>query len=192
MTTLDVINGMDLASPCKASWNAMIGDDRTRLCAHCDKHVYNIAAMTSTEILELIRETEGSFCGRLYRRRDGTMLTADCPVGAKAFSSGRMHRVLTYGVLGLGFLTTGAFLKAASDRSLTWPPVGPSVTFTDWREWAMRTLGFAAPSATNPSLQVNLAVPGGIRICVPPASPTSGELKEFEGPSEPHPAVKND
>lgn len=178
MTTLDVINGLDVASPCKASWNAMLGDERARFCGHCEKHVYNIAAMTSDDVGELIRRTEGEFCGRLYRRRDGTVLTADCPVGARAFSSGRMHRVLTYGVLGLGFLTSGAFLKAASDRSLSWPPTGPSVTFSDWRDWAWSVLGFSGRSG---GFAGSRMVAGG--ICAPPAAPVSTTVAVVPGSS---------
>ena len=34
MRTLDVINSMEVASPCKASsWNAMTGDHRSRLAS---------------------------------------------------------------------------------------------------------------------------------------------------------------
>ena len=81
--TSDPIDRLRIASPCKVPWSAMAGDDRARFCAHCEKHVYNIAAMTSDDVGDLIRRTEGSFCARLYRRRDGTVLTADCPVGAE-------------------------------------------------------------------------------------------------------------
>lgn len=142
MKPLDLVNGLSIASPCKASWNAMTGDDRARHCALCDKHVYNIAALTSVEVVDLVKRTEGEFCGRLHMRRDGTVLTADCPVGQKAFNAGRMHRYLSYGVLGLAFFTTGAFLKGASVRELSWPPTGPTDTFTDWKDWALQTLGF--------------------------------------------------
>jgi hypothetical protein len=143
MKTLDVINGLEIASPCPASWNAMTGDDRARFCALCEKHVYNIAALTTPEVVALIARTEGNFCGRIYRRRDGTVLTADCPVGARAFSSGRLHRVMTLAVIGLSILTTGAFLKAVPNRPQlpAWPPTGPAVSFSDWKDWALNALG---------------------------------------------------
>jgi hypothetical protein len=141
--SLDVINGLNVASPCKASWNGMTGDDRARFCGLCEKHVYNIAALTTPEVEALIEKTEGEFCARLYRRRDGTVLTADCPVGAAAFSSGRLHRALTYSVIGLWFLTSGALVRSATRRAEapSWPPTGPSVTFTDWKDWALSVLG---------------------------------------------------
>jgi hypothetical protein len=71
-----------VASPCRARWGHMIGDDRVRFCAECRKHVYNFAALTAAEAAALIREKEGRLCARLYQRADGKVLTSDCPVGA--------------------------------------------------------------------------------------------------------------
>jgi hypothetical protein len=67
----------------------MPGDDRARFCDQCQKHVYNLAVMSADETIDLIRETEGQFCGRLYQRRDSTVLSGDCPVGFR-----RMRRAL--------------------------------------------------------------------------------------------------
>lgn len=61
----------------------MTGDERARFCGQCQKHVYNLSAMTRAQIEALVRETEGRFCGRFYRRADGRMLTADCPTGQR-------------------------------------------------------------------------------------------------------------
>lgn len=41
--------------------------------------------MTSGEVQNLIENTEGRICGRLFLRADGTMITKDCPVGIRAF-----------------------------------------------------------------------------------------------------------
>ncbi|MDX2107961.1 MAG: SAF domain-containing protein [Candidatus Melainabacteria bacterium] len=69
-----------IASPCKASWRKMKGDDRVRNCAKCSLNVYNISEMTREEAAELIANTEGRLCIRLWRRRDGTVITKDCPM----------------------------------------------------------------------------------------------------------------
>lgn len=145
MQTLEGIDGdaLTIASPCKASWSAMQGDEHARFRGHCQKHVYNIATWTRVEFSDLVRRTEGRLYGRLYRRRDGTALTVDCAVGARAFSSGVVHRVLTYEVLGVGFLALALDLKAAGDRSPSWPPTDPGATFSDWADWARRTLGLS-------------------------------------------------
>jgi hypothetical protein len=72
-----------IASPCNARWEDMTGDERARFCGSCRKNVYNLSAMTRTEITTLVREKEGQFCGRFYQRPDGRMLTADCPEGGR-------------------------------------------------------------------------------------------------------------
>ena len=41
-----------------------------------------VEAMTEEEALKLVEEREGRLCVRFYQRRDGTVLTTDCPVGA--------------------------------------------------------------------------------------------------------------
>ncbi|MBX2822578.1 MAG: hypothetical protein KTR29_22970 [Rhodothermaceae bacterium] len=71
-----------IASPCKADWNEMTGDDRARFCSLCQHHVYNFSSMTGHEIAQLIKEREGKrTCVRFFKRADGTMMTKDCPVG---------------------------------------------------------------------------------------------------------------
>jgi hypothetical protein len=72
--TLDDVR---IASPCSADWNAMPGDDRVRTCGDCKKRVYNLVAMTRAEAEALIASRERP-CVRLYRRRDGSVVTADC------------------------------------------------------------------------------------------------------------------
>lgn len=80
---LPVLQNLRVASPCDASWDDMSGDDRQRFCDACEKHVYDLTVLSPPEIVELIEETEGKFCGRLYQRTDGRVLTDDCPVGVR-------------------------------------------------------------------------------------------------------------
>jgi hypothetical protein len=79
-----------VASPCNARWEDMTGDERARFCGSCCKNVYNLSAMTRAEIVTLIHEKEGNFCGRFYRRHDGRLITADCSEGRRR----RRNRVL--------------------------------------------------------------------------------------------------
>ena len=85
MNASEFIGRVKIASPCRARWQDMTGDDRSRYCHQCRKQVYNFRAMSAEEVAELIRAKEGSLCGRFYRRRDGTMLSANCPVGADRY-----------------------------------------------------------------------------------------------------------
>lgn len=80
----DPLKNLRVATPCPASWNSMIGDERVRHCALCSLNVYNLAEMTSEDVRALLVRTEGRVCGRLYRRADGTVLTSDCPTGLRA------------------------------------------------------------------------------------------------------------
>jgi hypothetical protein len=70
-----------VASPCSASWDAMDGDAMKRFCGSCEKHVYNLSAMTADEADELLGRTRFGICVRYYQRADGTVMTSDCSVG---------------------------------------------------------------------------------------------------------------
>ena len=61
----------------------MYGDNRTRFCGRCSQNVYNLSDMTREEAEDLIRRTDGQLCVRFYKRRDGTILTRNCPVGLR-------------------------------------------------------------------------------------------------------------
>lgn len=85
MKTTDLLARYQVASPCRARWEDMEGDERARFCGQCRKHVYNLSAMTAEAADRLVREKEGKLCGRFFVRPDGTMLHAeDCPVGFAA------------------------------------------------------------------------------------------------------------
>jgi Carboxypeptidase regulatory-like domain len=79
-----MIDTIRIASPCPANWEQMKGDDRVRHCDACNLNVYNLAAFTEVEIRDLVANRKGRLCGRIYQRRDGTVLTQNCPVGMRA------------------------------------------------------------------------------------------------------------
>src|SRR5262245_3918202 len=108
----EILPKVKVASPCAASWDQMIGDDRARFCSLCQKNVYNLSALTTDEITALIRAKEGKLCGRFYRRRDGSILTADCPVGLR--QRARPFRAL--GVAAVGLLIAGLIASTLSVR----------------------------------------------------------------------------
>lgn len=80
----NVLQNVRVAYPCPAGWEQMAGDDRARHCVECNLNVYNLSAMTEREAEELIARREGRLCVRFYRRKDGTILTQDCPRGLRA------------------------------------------------------------------------------------------------------------
>ncbi|HEY2169141.1 MAG TPA: carboxypeptidase-like regulatory domain-containing protein [Candidatus Angelobacter sp.] len=79
----ELLSNLRVAAPCSADWNQMAGDDRIRHCSQCNLNVYNLSAMTTCEAEELVSRREGRTCVRFYQRKDGTMLTQNCPVGWK-------------------------------------------------------------------------------------------------------------
>lgn len=96
---LEVLDNLRVAAPCPASWAAMKGDARVRFCALCAKYVYNISAMTRAEAERLIFEKEGKLCVRLHQRADGTVITADCPVGRRLLRAAGARLALVAGAV---------------------------------------------------------------------------------------------
>lgn len=99
-----MLEKIKIASPCRANWEQMAGDERVRHCADCDLDVYNFSAMTGPEVERLVRERDGRLCARFFQRADGTMLTQDCPVGLRAL----VQPILDAAIHGLPALTLNA------------------------------------------------------------------------------------
>ncbi len=83
LRALPLLDSLRVSSPCKASWDDMVGDERVKFCAQCAKNVYNLSAMSREEAEALVQAKEGDLCARMYQRADGTILTTDCPVGVR-------------------------------------------------------------------------------------------------------------
>src|SRR5438270_1645797 len=80
-TPLQLLDEIRIAAPCPVRWEAMSGNDQVRHCSQCDQPVYDLSALTAAEAVALIRAKQGQLCIQLYRRPDGTLLTADCARG---------------------------------------------------------------------------------------------------------------
>lgn len=104
---------LSIASPCKEKWDAMVGDDRVRHCSRCDKDVYNLSGMTGAEISALLARRGERPCVRFFKRQDGTMLTADCPVGRPKKIA---LRVITAAGLAIGASASGLVASLAGSR----------------------------------------------------------------------------
>lgn len=92
--TRSPLDRIKIASPCTADWRFMLGNGLVRFCGQCNKNVYNLSAMTRPQAEDLIRRMEGQLCARYYMRKDGTILTSDCPVGLRALKQ-RASRIRT-------------------------------------------------------------------------------------------------
>jgi hypothetical protein len=78
------LDDVRIATPCRASWGGMFGDERVRYCPLCKLNVYNLSGMQREDAEALVSKTEGRVCVTFLRRADGMILTQDCPVGVAA------------------------------------------------------------------------------------------------------------
>lgn len=156
-----------VATPCRADWDKMQGDDRARFCGSCTKHVYNLSDMTRADAERLIAEKEGHLCVRFYQRADGTMLTKDCPVGIT--QRRRPFWALTGGFAAL-MASAVAVFGGSADASTPVQHVSPNVPWRSsveqWREVPL--LGSVVNMVSPP------AVMGAMAPCPMPApTPTA-------------------
>lgn len=115
---MDAALKIKIASPCKASWENMSGDERVRHCGACKLNVYDISAMTADQALTLIRGTEGQLCVRLHARPDGRVITRNCPVGWRARLRRRAAWLTTMMGAAAGLLITAVAGLGAGDRDV--------------------------------------------------------------------------
>lgn len=99
-----------IASPCEEKWESMQGDERVRNCARCALNVYNVKEMSEPEVRALFMKTEGRVCGRVFQRKDGTVLMKDCPTGLaklrrKALAGLTLAVTMVLAVIGFRFGT---------------------------------------------------------------------------------------
>jgi hypothetical protein len=109
---LPVLDNIRIAAPCDAEWSQMTGDDRARHCGDCKKTVFNLSDMTRLEAEALIVEKQGKLCVRYFQRKDGTILTKDCPVGVARRRKRRL-------------IAAGAVAMLAGGGALVWKTLHP-------------------------------------------------------------------
>ena len=158
--SLDLIQ---VASPCHASWDQMQGDDRRRLCRHCNQHVYNLSGLPRAEADALVNQAEGRICVRFFRRADGTVLTRDCPVGLRAVRNRFLRAAAALGGLLLTLMSGTLF--AGRLKSLPLPVSDrPSDAYSEWIEPGSTRTYFILGSVAWP--------PSATPLVTPPATGT--------------------
>lgn len=167
--SLPVLDSISIATPCHADWDGMTPVDpsaRVRHCAGCDKNVYNLSEMTRADAEALLRAHEGRLCARLYRRDDGSVITADCPVGLAAIR----RRVVTGFTRAVAAVIAVAAMIGWARRDAWLDPVGATRPF----DALTRALGRTPPQRA-PTMGLVCAPP-------PPApGPAMGKLAPSYG-----------
>lgn len=115
------LDNIRVAAPCNADWDSMSGNERVRLCAQCNLNVYNLSEMSRVEADRLINQAEGRLCVRFYRRRDGSIITQNCPVGLRAIKR-RLSRVATAAASFVLSLIAGFSSYRVADRFVSFHP----------------------------------------------------------------------
>jgi len=107
------LNQIKIASPCTESWAAMEGDERQRFCKVCRKNVYNLSAMTADEANALLA-SHSDLCVRYFRRKDGTVMTSDCPVGKARV---RKRRTVSF-AWAMTLITSGLYVMSRNVQAV--------------------------------------------------------------------------
>lgn len=139
---------LTIATPCKQRWEDMVGDERVRVCAGCEKPVFDLSAMTM-EDAEAVLGTRGvTPCVRFFKRADGTVMTSDCPIGKRPR---RIGLALAAGALAAGGAV--AALSQTGDAAAGDVPFGSQVVLEsvpDPIEMLGEPMMGAAPVAPEP------------------------------------------
>ena len=120
------LDTLRVASPCKEPWDRMVGTDRVRDCAKCEKPVFDLSTLTTEEAEALLATRGVTMCVRFFKRADGTVLTADCPVGQR---SQRKRVAIAAGLFAGAAGAAGVAATAGGDAPAKLEPI-PETTFT--------------------------------------------------------------
>ncbi|MBX3187762.1 MAG: hypothetical protein KF819_12135 [Labilithrix sp.] len=78
---LPLFDRLRITKPCPASWEEMEGDDVSRFCGVCNKHVHNLDRLSSDEVQAML--ASGRICGRVRR---SALVPAAMAAGAVVFA----------------------------------------------------------------------------------------------------------
>ena len=132
---------LQVPDPCPARWDEMVGDDRRRFCAHCQKYVHNLTAIPRDEADRLVCQSAGDLCVRFARDpRTEQVVTLDYQPRA---DNSRRRRAIVFLAAILG--TFGAAGSWAAMRLLPTPPP-PPINFVAGSVPALRPTVPAPPS----------------------------------------------
>ncbi|MBS2014079.1 MAG: hypothetical protein JST00_14410 [Deltaproteobacteria bacterium] len=167
---LPLLDQVRVASPCKAEWNDMVGDERVRFCLQCEKNVYNLSEMSRDAAEALLRERMGGeLCVRFYQRADGTILTQDCPEGVKR----KRRKKLAIAIAGAGAMAAAAVTMFTKTQCRTMGAVA-------YQGEPMMGDVASPPSPPVPTVMGSFAPP-------PPPAPVQSEEARPQGKPEGHP-----
>lgn len=123
-----LLDNLRVAAPCSADWNSMTGDDRKRFCSSCNQNVYNVSSMTPPEAEAFLASKFGQkLCVRYFKRRDGTLINRNCPIGLRQLRR-QGQKVLQIVSSLIGLLVSGFSVASGEPLSKDKSPVTTNVS----------------------------------------------------------------
>lgn len=116
---LPILNQINIATPCPASWENMTGDELSRHCSQCDKKVFHLSNMTATEAASVVEEHGGNFCARIRVTTTGELITRPARK-AKLFRTLLRKTVAAAAALPLAFFAAGCSRESLPEQMQGW------------------------------------------------------------------------
>ncbi len=116
MHPTDLLDKIQIKSPCEADWNTMIGNDRARYCEHCNLSVHDLSQLTRKRARRLVAKSKGRLCIRYRRLPNGSVVTR--VASQKLFQIGRRASRIAAGAFSATLGLSGAMANASSERSV--------------------------------------------------------------------------
>ncbi|MFO0686039.1 MAG: hypothetical protein U0234_28520 [Sandaracinus sp.] len=153
---LPLLTRSRIASPCDERWETMLGEGAVRHCSRCEKKVFDLSRMTLGEAEALVHaEQRRGLCVRLHHRADGTMMFADCEVGARSVRRRRWAVGVAAGIAGSAALAWAAVPPPAAPLRLEGSATSAAV---------LREAGDAFLRSPMPELPVDADLPRAIGL----------------------------
>lgn len=125
MSRKDLLDHTIVTSPCQQDWNTMTGNDRVRFCDHCSRHVHNLAELTRTDALRLVRQSKGRLCIRYFRDPNAELLARAASTKLHQISR-RVSRIAA-GVFSASISLSSVAVTASTNNQGTTAPVVEAV-----------------------------------------------------------------
>lgn len=95
MKSFPHLENISISEPCTENWDAMSGEEKSKFCGKCQKHVHHLSEMTSDEAESLVSRPE-KVCirvehddrGRIRTKSGMILLAAGCLTMAGCGSNG--------------------------------------------------------------------------------------------------------
>lgn len=172
MDANELLRQMTIPTQCHQDWNTMDGGDRARFCESCGKHVHNLTAMRSEEVVSLIQHAGGNVCGRVFEQSDGTLFISDTPSARHAH--GHPVQFHLRSVMGVIAAVAAVLGLARLFPERTEPPAIPTIP-PKLNTMVLGKMAYRPPVQSSPP-NLNTMVMGELILQPPlqPSPPASG------------------